>query len=105
MLYFELMKTAVPVGLLLGVACLQAAQPGHGKHIVLIAADQEYRSEESIPALANILQTRHGFRCTVLFALDPDGTINPDNNASVPGIEALDHADAVPAVARGTGAL
>ena len=29
--------------------------PGRGKHVVLIAGDQEYRSEESIPALAQIL--------------------------------------------------
>ena len=34
---------------------------GRGKHVVLIAGDQEYRSEESIPALAQILAVRHGF--------------------------------------------
>jgi hypothetical protein len=45
--------------------------------------------------LAKILSQRHGFKCTVLFALDPDGTINPDNNASVPGSEALDSADGI----------
>ena len=45
--------------------------------------------------LAKILSQRHGFKCTVLFALDPDGTINPDNNTSVPGIEALDSADGI----------
>ncbi|MFP6676315.1 MAG: hypothetical protein VB878_14620, partial [Pirellulaceae bacterium] len=28
--------------------------PGHGKHIVLIAADQEYRSEQSMPMMAKI---------------------------------------------------
>ena len=43
--------------------------PGKGKHIVLIAADQEYRSEQSMPMLAKILSTRHGFDCTVLFAV------------------------------------
>ena len=31
----------------------------------------------------------------LLFALDPDGTINPDNNVSVPGSEALDSADGI----------
>lgn len=45
--------------------------------------------------LAKILSQRHGFKCTVLFALDPDGTINPDNNTSIPGIEALDAADGI----------
>jgi len=32
--------------------------------------------------------------CTVLFAIDPkDGTINPDRNDNIPGLEALDKAD------------
>src|SRR5262249_10481399 len=42
--------------------------PGKGKRVVLIAADQEYRSEEALPQLAKILSKRHGFTCTVLFA-------------------------------------
>lgn len=68
--------------------------PKH-KHVVLLSGDEEYRSEESLPMLAKILSQRHGFRCTVLFALDPDGTINPDNNTSIPGIAALDTADGI----------
>ena len=66
--------------------------PGKGKHIVLISGDQEYRSEETIPQLAKILATRHGFKCTVLFTLDKDGTINPTVN-DIPGLEALKTAD------------
>ena len=62
--------------------------PGKGKHIVLISGDQEYRSEETIPQLAKILAERHGFKCTVLFTLDTDGTINPNVN-NIPGLEAL----------------
>jgi type 1 glutamine amidotransferase len=66
---------------------------GKGKHIVLISGDQEYRSEEAIPQLAKILATRHGFKCTVLFTVDPkSGTINPLIN-NVPGLEALKTAD------------
>src|SRR5215831_3541904 len=45
--------------------------PGHGKHIVLLSGDEEYRSEESMPMLAKILAERHGFKCTVLFAINP----------------------------------
>jgi type 1 glutamine amidotransferase len=66
--------------------------PGKGKHIVLVSGDQEYRSEETIPQLAKILATRHGFKCTVLFTLDKDGTINPTVN-DVPGLEVLKDAD------------
>jgi azurin/glucose/arabinose dehydrogenase len=65
------------------------------KHVVLLSGDEEYRSEESLPMLAKILSQRHGFKCTVLFALDPDGTINPDNQKSLPGAEALDTADVI----------
>ena len=69
--------------------------PGAGKHLVFLTGDEEYRGEEGLPMLAKILSQRHGFRCTVLFALDPDGTINPDNNNSLGDPEALDHADGI----------
>lgn len=69
--------------------------PGGGRHLVFLTGDEEYRGEEGLPMLAKILSQRHGFKCTVLFALDPDGTINPDNNASVPGSEALETADGI----------
>jgi hypothetical protein len=67
----------------------------NGRHIVLLSGDEEYRSEESMPMLGKILTIRHGFRCSVLFALDPDGTINPDNLKSLGGAEALDSADVI----------
>jgi len=67
--------------------------PGKGKHVVLISGDEEYRSEEALPQLGKILARRHGFTCTVLFAVDPDGTINPDNRRNIPGLEALRSAD------------
>jgi hypothetical protein len=67
---------------------------GTGKHIVLVSGDQEYRSEEALPQLAKILARHHGFKCTVLFAIDPkDGTINPDVTNNIPGLEALKTAD------------
>ena len=70
--------------------------PGLGKHIVFLTGDEEYRSEEGLPQLAKILAVRHGFKCTVLFAVDPkDGAINPNYTHSLPGAEALDSADAV----------
>ena len=64
------------------------------KHLVLIGGDEEYRSEQALPQLAKILTVRHGFRCTVLYAIDPkDGTVNPNQRDNIPGLEALDHAD------------
>jgi hypothetical protein len=68
--------------------------PGRGKHVVLVSGDEEYRSEEALPQLGKILAVRHGFRCTVLFAIDPvSGQINPNHRHNIPGLEALAHAD------------
>ncbi|MCE9532966.1 MAG: ThuA domain-containing protein [Planctomycetes bacterium] len=68
--------------------------PGKGKHIVLVSGDEEYRSEEALPQLGKILAKQHGFKCTVLFAIDPaDGTINPNINNNIPGLESLKTAD------------
>src|SRR5947209_11267872 len=72
------------------------ASPGSGKgrNVVLVSGDDEYRSEEALPQLARILSKRHGFRCTVLFAIDPKtGEINPQVNNNIPGLEALKTAD------------
>lgn len=66
---------------------------GKGKRIVLISGDEEYRSEEALPQLGKILAVRHGFHCTVLFAIDPKtGAINPELS-NIPGTEALANAD------------
>ncbi len=68
--------------------------PGKGKRIVLVSGDEEYRSEQVLPQLARILAERHGFDCTVLFAIDPaDGAINPNYTGNIPGLETLDAAD------------
>lgn len=68
--------------------------PGVGKQIVLVSGDEEYRSEECLPQLGKILAVRHGFKCTVLFPINPDtGEIDPNRNNNIPGLEALDTAD------------
>ena len=76
--------------------------PGNGKKVVLIAADQEYRSEQSMPMLAKMLAERHGFDTTVLFALNEDGLVDPTQKIkwedetvmhNIPGLEKLADAD------------
>lgn len=82
--------------------------PGKGRHIVLIAADQEYRSEQSMPMMAKILSKHHGFDCTVLFGVnekgevDPTMPVYPDKGKEaefkphhIPGLEHLASADLV----------
>ena len=76
--------------------------PGKGKHIVLIAAEQEYRSEQSMPMLARILSEQHGFDCTVLFSVNEQGQVDPTLPApfkdktkrhNIPGLKYLGDAD------------
>jgi hypothetical protein len=73
----------------------EPAGEARGKHIVLLAGDEEYRSEEAMPMLGKLLSQRHGFKCTVLFSLGADGTIDPTAGGSLSHPEALDSADAI----------
>lgn len=101
-LYRSRLSIVVLGALLWTAASLAAAElefqgqagPGKGKSVVLIAADDEYHSEEMLPQLAKILADRQGFHCTVLFSINPtDGTIDPHQRRNIPGLEALDKAD------------
>lgn len=66
----------------------------NGKKIVLVSGDEEYRTEETFPMLAKILSQKHGFDCTVLFAINPEGGyIDSNFQKNIPGTEALDSAD------------
>ena len=80
--------------------------PGKGKHVVLIASEQEYRCEQSMPMLANILSQHHGFDCTVLFSVNERCEVDPTLPAPfkeedkqklhrIPGLEHLAKADCV----------
>lgn len=97
----------VVVGLVvlgMGVGGLPAAEPsavvyrggegpGAGRHIVWLAGDHEYRSEETLPALARILAKHYGFTCTVLFTINPaSGEIEP-GSSHITGLQALKDAD------------
>jgi type 1 glutamine amidotransferase len=69
------------------------AGPGRGRHIVFLAGDHEYRSEETLPALARILARRYGFKCSVFITTDPKtGFIEP-GSSHISGLEALKTAD------------
>ncbi len=66
----------------------------NGKKVVLVAGDEEYRTEETMPMLGKILSQTHGFDCTVVFAHSEDGTyIDPNNQLGLRGLKALDDAD------------
>lgn len=92
-------------------AIVQAADPvltldgrtglGKGQHILFVTGEEYYRSEEGMSMFAKILSQHHGFRCTVLFAIDPaTGHINPNRYTNIPGLSALDTADLMVIFAR-----
>lgn len=97
------MMLITPLVLLCGASCPAEdwvmydgkSGPGEGKHVVLLAGDEEYRSEEGLPMLAKILSQRHGFQCSVLFSVNEQGVIDPEAQDSLSGAEALDSADAI----------
>ena len=68
--------------------------PGNGKHVVFVTGDEEYRSEESMPQAAKIMAVHHGFKCTVLFAINEEtGEIDPETVDNIPGLPLLETAD------------
>ncbi len=70
-----------------------SVEPGRGRRIVLIAGDEEYRSEEALPMLAKMLRSL-GFETIVLFSQDPEtGEIDPDESSHIPGLHLVDEAD------------
>ena len=108
------MKTFHVFALLFGIhslASCEAAEPflaiagqaglGKGQHIVFVTGEEYYRSEEGMSMFAKIMARHHGFRCTVLFAIDPaSGQINPNRNNNIPGQAKLVDADLMVIFAR-----
>ena len=63
-------------------------------HIVFVTGDDEYRSEITMPLIAELLRRKREFECTVLYAVDPaTGKPNPKYQKNIEGLEALKTAD------------
>jgi type 1 glutamine amidotransferase len=73
--------------LLLAVFSVFAA-PAKKPYIVFVSGDHEYSSEETFPIIAKELETKYGFKTTVLKSA-------PDENSeeNIPGLEKLAEAD------------
>lgn len=97
--------------MLIKLCTVNAAEPGlviegkdgigKGQHIVFVTGEEYYRSEEGMSMFAKILSQHHGYKCTVLFAIDPvTGFINANKANNIPGLEALKSADLMVVFAR-----
>ena len=63
---------------------------GHAQpHLVFVVGENEYRSEVTMPALAQVLADHYGFRTTVLI----DDVLEGGEDNSINGLDALETAD------------
>ncbi len=64
--------------------------------VLLISGDDEYRSEEALPMLAQILSEQHGMDCVVSFSINPEcNCVDPTYHYYNSGLEHLKDADVV----------
>lgn len=82
------------------IGCLALVTGAAGKqkklHIVFVTGDDEYRSEITMPFIAQLLerQKQPKFKCTILYAVDPKtGQPDPKYKQNINGLEALRTAD------------
>ena len=95
------MKGMYRIGLLFaGLYCTCAPSPKRDADavddppkIVFITGDEEYRSEESMPMLAAILERELGAETTVGYSLDSAGYIDPNNVYAISRLDELADAD------------
>jgi len=70
------------------------------KHIVFVSGEEEYRSEESFPMIAKILERETGAKVSFCFSVDSAGHIDPNNTRHIAGLEKLKDADLMVMFAR-----
>ena len=87
-LLYKFLSTVVLV-LLLSCVTKETYQP----HIVFVIGDEEYRSEESMPMLAQILKRELNAKVSLCYSLDSLGFIDPNRSDHIEGLEALETAD------------
>ena len=87
------MRTFIFTLLLSTMVCSAAGQASDPPHIAFVTGDEEYRSEESMPMLARILQRDYGFTVSVAYALNEEGYIDPNVLDNIDGLDRLEDAD------------
>ena len=87
------MRSLSAICLYLFCTATLAAQEAEPPYIVFVTGDEEYRSEESMPMLARILERDYGFEVSVCFALNSEGIIDPNVLDNIAGLNRLEDAD------------
>jgi type 1 glutamine amidotransferase len=68
--------------------------------IVFVTGDEEYRSEESMPMLAKMIERELGAETVVGYSLDSTGVIDPNNLYNISNLDELEDADLMVVFAR-----
>ena len=68
--------------------------------VVFVTGDEEYRSEESMPMLAKMLENNMDVQTIVGYSLDSTGVIDPNNLYSISKLDELEDADLMVVFAR-----
>ena len=71
----------------------QATKEVEPPHIVFVIGDEEYRSEESMPMLADIANRELNAKVTLCYSVDSAGYVDPNRSDHIEGLEALESAD------------
>ena len=82
-------RPVIVLALTLTAAAVAAPPRPATPHVVFVVGEGEYRSEWSMPALADLLEREHGFETTVLV----DRRLNGGPGNDIEGLEALEDAD------------
>ncbi|WNJ21315.1 ThuA domain-containing protein [Pontibacter sp. G13] len=88
----KLLFMLLPFLVLWGCA-MQPSQSNKAPHIVFVIGDEEYRSEESMPMLAQIAKRELGAEISLCYSVDSAGFIDPNRLDHIQGLEALETAD------------
>lgn len=78
--------------ILILLSCNQKEEISH-PHIVFVTGDEEYRSEESMPMLADILKRELNAEISICYSLDSLGFVDPNRTDHIAGLDALEQAD------------
>lgn len=85
------LSTAFAVLMLFGPVLSVVAEDA--PHVVFVIGDHEYRSEITMPLMAEILEEHHGFRTSLVLPVDAEGNVDPKADRSLRGLDALADAD------------
>ncbi|NNF35846.1 MAG: hypothetical protein HKN68_17195 [Saprospiraceae bacterium] len=74
-------------------SCKENEESNKRPHIVFVIGDEEYRSEESMPMLGQLLQKCFDVEVSYCHSVDSTGTIDPNRLDHIEGLQALESAD------------